>query len=75
MRVNNKSVMCDSCGDGLKKGDTYWTRTDGMVMCADCLDVPLYVLKAAYAQKTLPKAKAVIKAFDEECDDSFLEEE
>jgi len=73
MKLNSKMIMCDSCGDGLKKGDTYWVRTDGMVMCGDCLIHPLYVLKEAYNQTTFAKAKAVIKEFDDDCEDSFLE--
>ena len=68
-------VFCDSCGNGLRKGDRYWSSTGGIMMCEDCIWYPLFVLKLAYNAKTLKKAKEIIKEFDDECDASFLVEE
>jgi len=64
---------CEFCGKGLGKNDLVWKTSWGTSVCEDCLFYPLDVLKRAYKAKTLAKAREIIKEFDDECEESFLE--
>jgi hypothetical protein len=66
--------MCEFCGKGLTSEDKIWKSSWGTLVCEDCVMYPLEVMKEAYNAKTFAKAKAIIKEFDEGCEESFLEE-
>lgn len=74
--VKQVYLECESCGASLigkhRQKDSYWTCSDGRVVCSDCLFHPLDVLAKAFYSKSFKDAKKVIREFDEECDDSFL---
>lgn len=65
--------LCEFCGDGLTKEDKVWKSPWGTLVCDNCMMYPLEVLKQAYNAKTFAGAKAIIKEFDDGCEDSFLE--
>lgn len=76
MDAESKKVVgdCDSCGKSLKSNDIdgFWTDNFGRSVCFDCMNLPLDVLAKAFYAKSFKECKAVIREFDEECEDSFL---
>ena len=61
-----KTIMCDSCGKVLEKSDGRWTHNDGRIICQECMNIPLDLLRDIHK---------MISDFDEESDETILKQE